>query len=297
MTRTLTVACIVGALSFAAEAQALDWNDPNALVEKALASSPSLREIEGQLAAARARVRGAGALPNPMVITGVQNQQIDLSTDPTMTMYMVGASQTLGRRERQDVLKRTSALEVQRLERDAESRRAEITRDVLVAWNEAAAAGNQIATNEEIAGLARTIGEAARIRYETGFAPQIDIIRAKLEESAVRHDLLMQHGRHDQASARLRALLNVPQDEAIPPFTLQHSMQSQAQSANVTLDLSTSATAGLEAEVARAEEEIHLARLLAKPDVTIEGSYGFRPQQKGGFSLLASFELPSLKPT
>src|SRR5258708_19490111 len=121
MTRTLTVACIVGALSFAAEAQALDWNDPNALVEKALASSPSLREIEGQLAAARARVRGAGALPNPMLMTGVQNQQIDLSTDPTMTMYMVGASQTLVRRERQDVLKRTSALEAQRLEPDPES--------------------------------------------------------------------------------------------------------------------------------------------------------------------------------
>jgi outer membrane protein, heavy metal efflux system len=295
MNRTLTAACIASALSIATNAEALDWNDPHAVVESALATSPALHLLDGQLAAARARVRGAGALPNPMLMAGVQNQQIDFSTDPMMTMYMVGASQTLVRRERRDVLRRTTALDVLRLEREAESRRAEITRDVLVAWNEAAAAGNQIVTNEEIAKLAGTIGEAARIRYETGSAPQIDIIRAKLEESTVRHELLMQRGRRDQAAARLRALLDLPPDEDVPPFALQHAMEHHAHATYLALNPTTSAIAALDADVARAEEDIHFAKLATKPDVTVEASYGFRPQQKDMFSVVARIELPIRK--
>jgi len=52
-----------------------------------------------------------------------------------MTMYMVGASQTFVRRERRESLQRSAALDLQRLEKQGEVRRAEITRDVLVAYS------------------------------------------------------------------------------------------------------------------------------------------------------------------
>src|SRR6266516_2296193 len=169
-------ACTAGALLIAAGASAaIDWNDPHSVVEAAITASPALREIDANLAAARARLRGAGATPNPMLMAGVQNQQIDLSRDPMMTMYMVGASQTFVRRERRESLERAATLDIQRLEREADSRRAEIARDVLVAYDDAAAAENQIAANEEIAQLANTTAEAARARYEVGTSPQIDI--------------------------------------------------------------------------------------------------------------------------
>src|SRR5437763_15378849 len=139
-------ACMAGALLIAASASAaIDWNDPRSVVEAAIAASPSLREIDANLAAARARQRGAGAMPNPMLMAGVQNQQIDLSRDPMMTMYVVGASQTIVRKQRRESLQRSAAIDVQRLEREAGVRRAEIARDVLVAYNEAAAAQTQIA--------------------------------------------------------------------------------------------------------------------------------------------------------
>src|SRR5439155_20699280 len=171
------LACVAGAFLLAAGASAaIDWNDPHSVVEAAIAVSPSLRELDANLAAARARQRGAGATPNPMLIAGVQNQQIDLSRDPMMTMYMVGASQTFVRRQRRQSLQRSAALDVQRFEREAGVRRAEIGRDVLVAYDEAATAQNQIAANEEIAQLANMTAEAARARYEVGAAPQIDII-------------------------------------------------------------------------------------------------------------------------
>src|SRR5213075_1318220 len=153
-------ACIAGALLIAANVSAIDWNDPHSVVEAALAASPSLREIDANLAAARAQLRVAGTLPNPMLMAGVQDQQIDLSRDPMMTMYMVGASQTFVRGQRRDALRRAAQLSVERLEHEAESRRAEITRDVLMAYDEAAAANNQIAANDEIAKLAAMMSDA-----------------------------------------------------------------------------------------------------------------------------------------
>src|SRR5437870_2286531 len=123
-------ACGAGALLIAASVSAaIDWNDPHSVVEAAIAASPSLREIDANLAAARAAQPGAGATPNPMLMAGVQNQQIDLSRDPMMTMYMVGASQTIVRKQRRESLQRSAALDVQRLEREAGVRRAEIARD------------------------------------------------------------------------------------------------------------------------------------------------------------------------
>ena len=292
------LACAAGALLIAASAwAAIDWNDPHSVVEAAMTASPSLREIDANLAAARARQRAAGAMPNPMLMAGVQNQQIDLSRDPTMTMYMVGASQTFVRGERRDALQRAAQLDVDRLERESESRRAEITRDVLVAYDEAAAASNQIAANEEIAKLASVMGEAARSRYEVGAAAQIDIIRAKVEASNLRHQILMQRGVRDAAFARLRALLNLPASETIPPFALAHAMEHHARTGDASLESSTPAIAALQSEVERAEQDIRLAKLLTKPDFDIEASYGMRPEQKDVFSVVGRIELPIRRKT
>src|SRR5216684_6826867 len=293
------LACAAGALLIATSASAaIDWNDSQSIVEAAITASPSLRELDANLAAARARQLAAGATPNPMLMAGVQNQQIDLSTDPMMTMYMVGASQTFVRKERRDALQRASALDVRRLEAEAESRRAEITRDVLIAYNEAAAANNQIAANEEVAKLADTMADAARIRYEVGTSPQIDIIRARLETSHVRHEILMERGLRDRALARLGALLNLPSTKApIPSFALRHAMEHHALGEEVTLNAPTPAVAALEAEAARAEEDVHLAKLASKPDLNVEASYGFRPRQKDVFSVVGRIELPIRKST
>jgi cobalt-zinc-cadmium efflux system outer membrane protein len=290
------LACVAGVLLIAAGASAaVDWNDPQSVAAAAITASPSLRELDASLAAARARQSAAGATPNPMLMAGVQNQQIDLSTDPMMTMYTVGASQTFVRGERRDALQRAAQLDVQRLERESESRRAQIARDVLVAYDEAAASNNQITANEAVAKLAAMMADAARARYEVGTAAQIDIIRAKIEASNVQHQILMQRGARDTALARLRALLNLPPNESLPPFALAQAMEHHAQAADVSLHASTPAIAALESEVERAGQDVRLAKLATKPDLNIEASYGFRPQQKDTFSVLARIELPIRK--
>jgi outer membrane protein TolC len=296
MDRRLIAACLTGVFLIAARAGAIDWNTPDTVVDAAIAAAPSLREIDARIAAARARVAGAGTLPNPMLMAGVQNRQIDLSSDP-MTMYVVGASQTFVRRDRRETLQRAASLDIQRLEREREVRVAEVRRDVLIAYDEAAAAANQIAANEEIATLVASTGDAARIRYETGFAPQIDIIRAKLEETNVRHAILMQRGALQQARSRLRALLLLPADAEIPPFALSHSMEHHGGAVSLASSQTPPSTAVAEAAAASAEAEIRMAKLIAKPDVNLEASYGFRPQQKDMFSVVARIELPVRRTT
>jgi cobalt-zinc-cadmium efflux system outer membrane protein len=294
MHRTL-LACIAGVLLTAASAPALDWNDPHSIVAAAIAASPSLRAINANIAAARAQFQAAGTLPNPMLMAGVQDQQIDLSRDPMMTMYTAGVSQTFVRGERRDALRRAAQLGVERLQHEADSRRAEITRDVLVAYDEAAAANNQIAANDEIARLAALTSDAARVRYEAGAAAQSDIIRAKVEASNIRHAILMQRGVRDSALARLRALLGLPANESVPPFALAHAMEHHTHAEDAPLNPSTPAIAALETEVARGDEEIRLANLIRKPDFSIEASYGMRPEQKDMFSVTGRIELPVRK--
>ena len=280
-----------------APAQTIDWGDPDAVVSAAVHAHPALTALSAEVRAAKERVTRAGSLPNPMLMAGIRDQQIDLTRDEMMTMYMVGASQTLVRKDRREALKRAAELEVERLERDYESRRAEVEREVRLAWVEAAAAQNQIAATEEIARLVGSIGDASRIRYETGSAPQADMIRARLEQSRILHELIALRRERAAAIARLLPLLQLPATADVPAFSLKHELERhQEQGFDASIG-DTPAIAALETEVARAEQEIRLAKLSRRPDIDLEASYGMRPQQKDMFSVTARIEIPFRKAT
>lgn len=278
-------------------AQTVDWSDSETVVRSAVETQPALAALEAEIRAARERVTSAGSLPNPMLMAGIRDQQIDLTRDEMMTMYMVGASQTLVRKDRREARKRAAELDVERLERDYESQRAEIEREVRLAWVEAAAAQNQIEATEQIARLVGSIVDASRIRYETGAAPQADMIRARLEESNVLHELITLRRERAVAVARLLPLLHLPPTAPVPPFSLQHAMERHQEHDFDSHVGDTPATAALETESASAEQEIRLAKLSAKPDFDIEASYGMRPQQKDMFSVTARIEIPFRRST
>src|SRR5207237_1060818 len=132
---------------------AVDWNAPSSVVAAAIEVSPRMREVKARGAAARARLVLAGALPNPTLVAGVENEPIDLSRDRSFTMYTVGVSQTFLRTEKRKTLHEAAESEVQRIEAEEATLRAEVQLDVVVAWDEAAAAQNQINFSEEIGRL------------------------------------------------------------------------------------------------------------------------------------------------
>ena len=289
----VSLVCLGVVAALSNRAYAIDWNDPQNVAESAASANPSLLQLKAEIAAAKERVTSAGSLPNPMLMTGVENQQIDLSLDRQMTMYTAGISQTLTRPSRRDAQRTLAELAVERLQHEYEARRAEVERNVMDAYYDAAAAQSQLAATDEVVSLAGVIGEAARARYETGVVPQSDVIRAKLQQSDVRHRALSFRARRAEAIAKLSALLDVNATD-IPAFSANMTHHHQAEVA-ATVPETTPAIAAMEAEVRIADQEIALARLAARPDWNVEASYGIRPYEKDTISVIGRVELPIRK--
>ena len=117
------------AASFAAQQTfAFYWRDPQSLAASAVADSPRIARLQSELIAAVDRGSYTASQPNPMVMTGVQDKQIDLTDDEMMTMYMVGASQRFVRPSKRDVKREAGALAVKAIEQQIVSAQAEIER-------------------------------------------------------------------------------------------------------------------------------------------------------------------------
>jgi outer membrane protein TolC len=271
---------------------AIDFHDPRALVASAIETHPALARLRAEAAAMRERVAGADALPNPMLMSGVQNKQIDLRDDDMMTMYMVGASQRLVRPDKREARRLAAELEVRAAEQQLESARAAIERDVLLAWYDVAATDAQLASAAQVREMIDAVTDAARFRYEVGSSLQSDVIRAQLESSDLEHELITLRGARRAALARLLTLLDLPLETDVPSLTLPHSAAAASIESVPVLRAGHPAIAALETEVARAETEIRLVELERKPDLDLEAQYGLRPQQRDMFSVVARVELP-----
>jgi outer membrane protein TolC len=280
------------ALLLALPAAALDFNDPRAVVSAALETHPTVTRMRAEAAALRERIEPARSLPNPMLMAGVQNKQIDLRDDEMMTMYMVGISQTMVRPEKRDARRDAAALEALALEKQIDSARAEIERDVLLAWYDLAAADAQLAATAQVREMIDAVVAAARVRYEVGSGMQADIIRAQLQGSDLDHETLRLRGTRRAAATRLLSLLGLPVETSIPRVTLPEDTDDLAIDAPAIPPADHPAILALEAEVARAEEEIRLAKLELRPDLDLEAQYAYRAVQRDMFSVTARIELP-----
>lgn len=271
---------------------AIDFNDPRALVQAALEAHPTLARLRAETAAARERVAPASAKPNPMLMAGVQDKQIDLRDDEMMTMYMVGASQTFVRPAKLEARRNVAELEVRVLERQLDAARAEIERDVLLAWYDLAATDAELHTTEQVRELIEAVVAAARVRYEVGTSAQADVIRAQLEQSNLEHEILRLRGRRRSVLAVLLPLLDLPSTTEVASVTMPENTDDLKIDATSIPPADHPAIAALETEVARQEQRIRLEQLEAKPDFGIEASYGMRPSQRDMFSVVARVELP-----
>lgn len=211
--RQAVMAAALTALSLAAFAEA----PPGASVEELLAyardRNPEFAAMRAEAAAASERIHPAGALADPVLRTelmDVTNSGRDAS--PNVLPARVGSTKyTLmqpvpfwGKRD----LKRAAA----EAEADAAQGRAGAT------WNEIAARikatyaqyfalARLIELNREVIDLIGRIEEITHNRYANGLVPQQDAIRAQVERTALRSELVTMETEHHHAASRLNALL------------------------------------------------------------------------------------------
>lgn len=279
-------------LIFAMPAFGVDFNSPRAVADAAVSSHPSIARLRAEAEAARERVRPAKALPNPMVMAGVQNKMIDFTDDEMMTMYMLGASQTITRPAKREARGELAGLEAEAVERQIDSIRAEVERDALLAWYDLAAADAAIRTTADVREMIDAVIAAARVRYEVGTSAQADVIRAQLQLSNLDHEILRLQASRRSAVARLVALLGLPHDTEVPPVTMPEGTEDLAIGASAMPSADHPAIRALQAEVEAAEQQVRLAKLDLRPDVDIEAQYGYRRTQTDMFSVVARIEVP-----
>ena len=279
-------------VAHALPALALDFHDPRSLTTAALAQNPTILRLQAEADAARERVRPAAAQPNPMLMAGLQDKQIDLSDDEMMTMYMVGAQQTFASGDKRRARRAIAELQVRALEQSIATARAQIERDVLLAWYDAAAADSQITAAEQVRALIEAIIGAARVRYEVGDAIQADVIRAQLEKSALEHEILTLTGTREAAVAQLLSLLGVSTTTDVPRLHLPHASAGERIGLALAPDPDHPALAAIQAEIEGQDEAVRLARLATRPDIGLEASYGYRRTERDMFSVVATVELP-----
>lgn len=289
-----TLALLLTAASAAAQdAPSLpDWSSETSVARTAVENNPSLGRLESEIAAARERRIPAGTQPNPMLMAGVQDKQVDLTDDEMMTMYMVGVTQTLTRPGKLTTRQAAIDADITALLRQRDSLRAEIERDATFALYDVASADASIAAIEQVRHIVTAIVEAARVRYEVGNAAQAEVIRAQLERSNLDHQLLALRGARRSAVARLLPLLGLPSGTVVPRITLPVLDSTGPLALPASIPPTHPALTAVAAEITRREADARLAGLALKPDVTLQASYGYRPMQRDMFSVTASFEIP-----
>ncbi len=211
---TLAAALFCAGLAGTALAQdAALGTSARGLLDYARPRNPELGAMRQEADAAAQRVEPAGALPDAVLRVELMNfNNYGTATPPSLLPWRVGETkytlmQTLpgwGKRElRQEVA-------------TADARQAGARTDA--AWAELAmriksvyaeyyrAAGNEQLTREVLVLMSR-LEQIAQARYAGGLVAQQDAIRAQLEQTAMRSELIALEGEKRQLRSRLNALL------------------------------------------------------------------------------------------
>ncbi len=249
-----------------------------ALVAEALAKNPELIAVRGEAAAAAARVSPAGALPDPMITVGYENDGAapSLGTEP-MTRLAFVAQQAFpfpGKLDlAQKVAKADAGRAATRPERVALSIEGSVRRtyaDLLEAREDLRLVDDQLQTWRDIEGVIRA-------RYAAGMGTQQDILRAQSERTRLLQQRKRDEAAEKTAASALRRLLFRPPDspiptkgrlaaETIPPVPLAGEVLAKA--LEITPELKEAALAK-----ERAKLSADLARQNLRPDFVASAAY------------------------
>lgn len=207
------------ALFLAACWPAAAWaQEPMAMREaiaQALAHNPQARVVEREIEAARAREVQAGAWPNPNF--SLQADDVVVAT-PGNGSYKAGITQPLLLGGQQEARR-----ELARLDRElAELHRETVLRDLSAKVKNAyirtlfELAGEQLA--RVTADSASTTLKAVKARYKAGEVPQVEVLRAEVENSRAEREVEVARSRALQAQAQLNVLMG---REAQAPVVVQ----------------------------------------------------------------------------
>ncbi|CDH47826.1 TolC family protein [Candidatus Contendibacter odensensis] len=252
--------------------------------------NPELTAMQHDVEAAEARVQPAGALPDPMF--SVEWRDIPNDSDFTLAPARVGSmkytvAQTLPLGGKLESKQRMAEAEVEKAHRQRSTLSAALRAKLITAFIQRyQAQQNEILLKEELMFL-HEIERVAQIRHANGLTPQQDALKAQIEQTTIKADLIMAMTEQQQARAKLNALLSRPanaplaEPKALPPMPKPAALADTADRAiSANPELLTQAAA-----ITAAQQNQRLVQANRYPDLTVSVS----PIQVG--NRLADWEL------
>ncbi|HEX5286637.1 MAG TPA: TolC family protein [Polaromonas sp.] len=214
--RGLLFAAVAGVWCFAAQAQEAP---PGADVERLLAiareANPEYAGMRYEAQAAAERVTPAGALPDPRFRTELMDITKGGEQNPTLSPSNVGSTRYTLMQDLPWFGKRDLKREIAEFEAEGSRGKARGTWSELAAKIKTAQAqryflhGNEKLT-QEILDLIVRLEKIAQNRYANGLSAQQDVIRAQIEQTNMKNELVALESESRQVNARLNALLARP---------------------------------------------------------------------------------------
>ena len=189
------------------------------LIEQSLAVRPELAQARATARAERERVPQAGALPDPMLELGVQNDGFTSWEvgRTAMSRYSIMASQTLPWPGKRRLRSEIAELSVRQADQNLVRVRLSTEAAVRRAYLSLMLARDRLALLERLDAISLRSAAIARARYEAGTGAQSDILRAQLELKRIQQRRWALQVEEDTAAQTLNRLRGHPLDEAIRP--------------------------------------------------------------------------------
>jgi cobalt-zinc-cadmium efflux system outer membrane protein len=271
------------------------------LTAEAIAANPSLDASRAMARAAAARVRPAGALPDPMVSAGVMDLTLPRFAfrESDFTEVDLELSQefpwpgTLGARTQ------AALAEARAREADVGARRRDVTVRVAELYYRLRYVVTARTTLQRQRGLLATAVEISTTRYATASAPQSDPLQARVAVARLDAESASLTEQEATLRAQLQALRNVsgPETLAVEPIQpetmplVRHEGLAASGGAADSLPLHPRLVAR-RAALEAAEQSIRVEQLGGRPDFSITTRYGARPLDSDFFSAFVGIRLP-----
>jgi outer membrane protein TolC len=165
-------------------------DDPvlRSLIGAAMQRRPELAQARAQVEAEREREPQAGALPDPVVSLGIQNDGftgIELGKMP-MSWLSFGVAQTFPWPGKRSLRADVAELGTRQVQAEAERTRLSIEGQLTLAYLDLLLVRDRAALLDRLEGLWAQSEALVRARYESGAGAQSDLLRAQLERSRLR---------------------------------------------------------------------------------------------------------------
>ncbi|MFY9328853.1 MAG: TolC family protein [Georgfuchsia sp.] len=284
----LLFVAVAGLWCFAAQAQEAPLGGSvESLLDYAKARNPEYAAMRLEAEASQERVYPAGALPDPVLRTELQNvTNYGSDAAPSVLPSRVGSTkytlmQTLPFWGKRDIKRAAAEAEAEAAQGAAGATWTEQAARIKTSFAQYFADARLIRLSKEVIDLIDRIEGITQARYANGLVPQQDAIRVQVERTAMKNELIELEMEQHHMQTRLNALLARPAQSALAEPERLRPLPALASLDHVALeDRLRAKNPQLFADAARiraAEKNRDLTYKNRYPDFTV----GIAPMQTG----------------